>query len=97
MLDLNINGHTKKFLTGKFEEWYASEITKQLDGGSNIYDVNVPLKLSAIKAIHTKWLIGLYDYFRNNRDMIVKSFEMAGLKEALEINLPPENPFKYML
>ena len=97
MLDLNINGHAKQFLTGKFEEWYAREIFKQLDGGSNIYDVNVPLKLSTIKPIHAKWLIGLYDYFRNNRDMIVKSFEMAGLKEALEIDLPPENPFEDLL
>jgi len=42
-LDLNVNGHAKEFLKNKFECWYAKQVTDQIDSGSNVYDVNVPL------------------------------------------------------
>ena len=58
-----------------------------------MYDVNVPLKLSVIKPIHGKWLLGLYDHLKSSPTMIIKGFEMAGIKEALEIKLPSEGPF----
>ena len=58
-LDLNVKGHAKEFLKKKFECWYAKQVTDQIDRGSSVYDVNVPLKLSIIKPIHVKWLIGL--------------------------------------
>ena len=40
-LDLNVNGHAKEFLKGKFEFWYAQQITNQLEGGSSVYDVSI--------------------------------------------------------
>ena len=58
-LDLNVNGHAKEFLKGKFECWYAQQITNQLGGGNSVYDVQAPLKLSVIKPIHAEWLLGL--------------------------------------
>jgi len=97
MLDLNVNGHAKSFLNKKFEEWYSLEISKQIDSGRDVYEVNVPLKMSIIKPIHAKWLLGLYDYLRNNKEMIIKSFEMAGITEAMNMELPPENPFQDLL
>ena len=84
-LDLNVNGHAKEFLKNKFECWYAKQVTDQIDSGRNVYDVNVPLKLSIIKPIHAKWLLGLYDYLKSSPTMIIKGFEMAGIKEAFEI------------
>ena len=47
-LDLNVNGYMKAFLKEKFECWFAQQITNQLKGGSSVYDVQVPLKLSLI-------------------------------------------------
>ena len=64
----------------------------QLDGGANVYDIQVPLKLSVIKPIHARWLLGLYDHLC--QDAIIKGFEMAGIKYALSIELPPEDPFE---
>ena len=92
-LDLNINGHAKEFLKNKFECWYAKQITDQMDQGSSVYDVEVPLKLSVIKLIHAKWLLGLYDHLRNNPETIMKGFAMAGIKDALVMELPLEDPF----
>ena len=92
-LDVNVNGHAKEFLKRKFECWYAEQVTDQIDSGSSVYDVNVPLKLSIIKPIHARWLLGLYDHLRNSSETIIKGFEMAGIKDALAIELPSEDPF----
>ena len=92
-LDLNVNGHAKEFLRKKFECWYAQQITDQLNKGISVYDLNVPLKLSVIKPIHANWLLGLYDHLKHSCDTIIKGFEMAGIKDALEMELPQEDPF----
>ena len=42
---------------------------------------------------NANWIIGLYDYLRNNSDCIKSSFEQAGINEALLIDLEPEDPF----
>ena len=97
MLDLNIYGHAKRFLNTKFELWYAQEIAKQLSTGMDIRGADIPVKLSIIKSLHAQWLIGLYDYLRNQPDMILKAFEMSGLTEAMQMDLPDENPFADLL
>ncbi len=93
-LDLTVNGPAKQFLKTKFEEWYARQIEAQLNRGIDIYSVDVPRKLSIMKPVHAKWLIGLYDYLRNSRAMIMKGFDMAGINDALTGELEPEDPFK---
>ena len=92
-LDLNVNGQAKEFLKKKFECWYAKQVTDQNDRRSSVYDINVPLKLSIIKPTHAKWLIGLYDHLNNSSDTIIKGSAMAGIKDALEMELPLEDPF----
>ena len=91
-LDLNVNDHAKEFLKGKFE-WYAQQITNQLEGGSSVYDVQVSLKLSVIKPVHAKWLLSLHDHLRNSSDTIIKRSAMAAIKDPLMMELPLEDPF----
>ena len=38
-LDLTVNGVSKTFLKQKFGDWYASEVTKKLNSGSEIYSI----------------------------------------------------------
>jgi len=73
MLDLNVNGHAKekKILKKKFEEWYAEQVKKQLDQGKDIYDVKLSMKLSDMKPKHAQWIIWLYNYLRNSKEMIL--------------------------
>ena len=92
-LDRNVNGHTKEFLKTKFECWYAKHVSDQIDHGRSVYNVHVPLKLPFIKPIHAKWLLGLYNHLRNSSSTIMKGFEMAGIRDALVMELPPEDPF----
>ena len=91
-LDLIPNGRAKKFLNTKFEEWCARQITKQLkDGKDN--QVKVDLTLTAMKPIHAKWVIGLYDYLRNETDSIKKSFSKAGITAAIYEEIEGADPF----
>ena len=92
-LDLTVNGPSKSFLSGKFQDWYAQQITTQMQAGTDVYSINVKTNLSIIKPIHAQWVIGLYDYLRNKTDLIIKGFEIAGITEAINCDLEPEDPF----
>ena len=46
-----------------------------------------------IKPIHAKWLLELYDHLQNSPDSIITGFEMAGIKDALKLELSIEVPF----
>ena len=93
-LDLNVNGQAKQFLKRKFETWYANQVTKEIEKGTNVYSVNIETKLSVVKSLHTRWLISFYDHMQNNREMIIKAFQMAGITPIAEIEIPDEDPFK---
>ena len=93
-LDLTVNGLAKQLLKGKFEESYAKEVKRQVDNGVEVYPIDVNTKMSVLKLIHACWLIGLYDYLRNKDNTIRKGFETAGIVEALNTELEPEDPFQ---
>ena len=97
--DLITNNMAQKCLNDKFEQWYADQISSQLDGGLDIYAVDVKTTLTVMKQIHARWLIGLYDYLRNNSDSHKKRFKLAGIDEALdaEFEIEPEDPFHDLL
>ena len=64
-----------------------------MQAGTDVYSINVKTNLSIIKPIHAQWVIGLYDYLRNKTDFIIKGFEIAGITEAINFDLEPEDPF----
>lgn len=93
-LDLMINGMAKRFLKKKFEEWYAKQITDQLASGADVYQIKVDLTLTKMKPIHANWVIGLYDYLRNQRETIQKSFEQSGITDAVYGSIEGADPFE---
>ena len=95
-LDLNVNGHAKQFLKRKFENWYAEQVTKEIEKEVNVLSVNIETKLSIVKPLHARWLISFYDHMQNNRQMIIKAFEMAGIIPIATIEVPDEDPFKHL-
>ena len=92
-LDLTVNAVAKHFLKDKFELRYANEVKKQLDEGTEVYEIDIPLKLSILKPIHGHWLLGLYDHLRNNKEIIINSFKSAWITQAVTQELPDEDPF----
>ena len=81
-LYLNVNSHAKTFLKEKFQQWYTQQVQKELDSRKNIYQVDIETKLSIMKPIHARWIISLYDKFRNSDEMVIKAFQMASITEA---------------
>ena len=65
-----MNGPAKNFMKKKVEEWHAKKIQSQMERGRDAYEVEVPLKLSVMKPIHARWLLGLYDHMLNSSDLI---------------------------
>ena len=78
-----------------------------MDNGVEVYSIDDNTRMSVLKQIHACWLIGLYDYLRNkfneanrntigemkNKDNTIrKGFETAGIVEALNTELEPEDP-----
>ena len=97
-LDSNVNSHAKTFLKQKFQDWYASAVTKQLDTGKDVYAIDIDTKLSVMKPVRARWVISLYDKFRNDPEMIIKAFDMAFVTEALQMdNLDGEDPFSGLM
>ena len=50
-LDLTVNGFCKKFLKGKFSDWYSSQVSKQLASNIPLGDVKVKLQLTTLKPL----------------------------------------------
>ena len=97
-LDLTVNGSAKAFLKKKFTEWYSSSISKQLEEGKQIKDIDVEFKLSILKPLHTKWINELYDYMTSEEDrkVISNGWKAAFITEAIEQGtqgLEPLDPF----
>ena len=51
-LDITINQSAKKFISDKFNAWYADRISKQLSNGVAPGDVKISPKLSDLKPLH---------------------------------------------
>ena len=91
-LDLTVNAVAKHSLKDKFKLCCANEVKKQLDKGTKVYEIDILLKLSNLKPIHGRWLLGLYDNLQNNKEIIINGFESGVITEAVTQELPNEEP-----
>ena len=79
-LDLSINKPAKEFLRSRFQEWYSQQICVQLDEGTC---EPVDLRMSIMKPIGAKWLIEMYEYFKDHPSILVNGFCAAGIIDIL--------------
>ena len=92
------NGYVKRFMKKKFTLWYSDQVIRALDEGKDIKDVEISLKLSIVKPLHTKWLIEMYNHMASSegRDVFLKGWKVAGILDAAEKGLeelPNLDPF----
>ena len=97
-LDLSVNGYAKKYCKSKFNHWYMSEITKQMDDGKSVEEVDVKLQLTRLKPLHVEWLTELYNHMttQEGKDMIMSGWKSAGILQAIRTgsaNLERLDPF----
>ena len=53
-LGISINQSAKKFISNKFNTWYADRVSKQLSNGVAPAEVKVSLKLSDLKPLYAR-------------------------------------------
>ena len=80
-----MNKPAKYFLKRRFQDWYAKELAKQLEGTDIVSTVLQPIRLSltVLKELGAKWLLEMADYFGEHPDIIVNVFIRLGITEAL--------------
>ena len=78
-MDLTVNKHAEDFLKRRFEEWYAEQITQQLEGQDIETAVLQPIDLGlpALKELGAKWMVELADYFGENPQIVVNGYIKA--------------------
>ena len=97
-LDLTVNDYAKKFTSRKFSESYSFEIMKQLDDGKELHDINIDLKLSKLKPLHTEWLVELYNQMSTaeGQNLIHSAWKASGITEGMKAgkaSLQPLDPY----
>ena len=75
-LDVSVNKSVKKFLRDQFHNWYASEVSKQLQRKENVKLVD--FSLVRVKPLAATWLIKLMDYLKQHPEMQRMDFVKLG-------------------
>ena len=83
-IDLSVNKSAKEFMRSKFQEWYATDVQKQLDQG--IQELTpTDLRMSIVKPLGARWLVSLHDYLKDHSSIIKNGFKAAGIVDFLSI------------
>ena len=77
-LDVSVNKAAKEFLRRQFQEWYSEQVCQQLQDGDVTVQL-VDLKMSTVKPLGAKWMMGLYDYMKTRPDIMRNGFHHSGL------------------
>ena len=92
-LDVSINQKAKKCVSYKFNIWYREQLKKGVASG----DVKASMKMSELKPLHTRWIVDMHTYLKQQRETTLKGVEKGGIKEALksanEVFARIKNPF----
>ena len=78
-LDISVNKAVKEYLRRQFQEWYANQITYQLEQDVDAKITPVDLCLSVVKLLSLKWKVGVCDYLRSQPSIIVNGFKEVGI------------------
>ena len=95
---MTVSREAKRFLKLKFIDWYSSQVSNQLQEGKSLESVQIPLKLSIIKPIHTGLIVEFYKYMATEEGMkyIYSGWRASKITDAIRMgksNLSPIDPF----
>ena len=85
-------------MSGKFNSWFADEISSQLSQGVDPAYIKVSTTLTRLKSLHAKWIEELYIHLKGQVEIILNGFEHTGIMEAIDnaenFVSDVENPFR---
>ena len=62
------------YLHRQLVQWYSDQVCKNGEATKP-----VDLTLSVVKPLEANWLMGLYQYMKNNTSIIINGFKEAGI------------------
>ena len=81
-LGISINQSAKKFISNKFNTWYADRVSKQLSNGVAPAEVKVSLKLSDLKPLYARWIVETYNRWIVDPYTIILNTKMIPLSKV---------------
>ena len=89
VLDLTVNKWVKGIMMGKFNDWFAETLRRELDCGKSLDDITIKSKLTTMKPLHAGWLIDVYNQLLpfKGKQIILSGWKAAGISDALEKGL----------
>ena len=73
----------------KFNKWFAETLRKELDAGKSLDEISIKFKLMAMKPLHVKWVINLFNQLSSfeRKKVILAGWKASGTLNALERGL----------
>ena len=88
-MDLSVQKAVKDRLKDKFNDWYSSQIIKQLDKGTAVVDLEpVNLRMSAIKPLGAGWMVDVWKSIKADSKLVFNGFHKAGIADILDYKFP---------
>ena len=50
-------------LKKEFIIYYSSIVQEQIESGKKLEDINIDMRLTIVKPLHTQWLVNTYNFF----------------------------------
>ena len=87
-LDLAVSKPAKGYLRQQFQDWYAKQISDQLEGQdmANVVLEQVDLSLPLMKELGAKLLTEIAEYLSANPQFVVNGFIHSGITHTLDHN-----------
>ena len=96
-LDLTVNGFAKRFMGRKFNDWYTSQVSAQLDKEIPIEEIDIKFRISLLKPLHAEWVTDFYNHMTSGcKKIIERGWASAGIRDAIRLGLselPLIDPF----
>ena len=77
---------------------YVDKVLEQFDRGVSVHDVKVDIRSSTINPLHTKWILDMFKFMMEPKDLIISRSRNAHISEAAaesaNFSNVCENPFQ---
>ena len=80
--DISFNKSAKCYLSTKYQDWYAEKVLEQLNRGINAHNIKTAIILSTIKPLHVKWIVDVFKFMKESKDLIIFGFRKTHISEA---------------
>ena len=86
-LDLTVNRSAKQFMQKQLVMCCREIVQHKLENGESLEDIEVDLRLTAIKPLHAQWVVGMYNFFTSSKGtrIIGKGWKKAGISGVITV------------